>query len=552
LGLGVAGWQLRTWSAAQLALLGADQPLPRGGSPAAAAGGAAGSSDAAAAGPAAAVGSTTAEASTSSTFSSAGPFSSLVPEPLRTAGVFEEDWKHTDKSWLLVILLARLGTLLTAAHCLLTANPATATAAATFAAVCFAASLLPAAIPHVRQLLAASSSYGNGGAAAAAKLAVPLLAADVAFLVALAPAAPPIARAVAAAAMAAGLAAAAIAAAASPRLSGLRAAAGDVATFHVVLRLPASGTLIDTTWGHRPLSGVVGGMLQEEGGKEAAATATAAAAEQDQPAGVGAAIASGGKPMHAGGEGDPQARFRPLEALLSAVVLEGLYLGERCSLTLSPDDFLSLAAAASSSASVTSSASASPSASSSPPEEEAVTAGDGDLPLSPTSVELFHNPGLVWWQSLDDLHRKMGLGAVGTAGSRRDEDEEEAEEEEEGGDGSTSSSTSPSTSSKITSSSSGSKRSPVRQGDVFWYPLGGLVSELGCRRLSTHEGAGGQQQAGRRIAGADSWGPVRVAAVSPCGQWVQLDGNVGMEMSGEAVEVEVEIVELRKGAGRPR
>jgi hypothetical protein len=81
-------------------------------------------------------------------------------------------------------------------------------------------------------------------------------------------------------------------------------------------------------------------------------------------------------------------------------------------------------------------------------------------------------------------------------------------------------------------------------GSVFMYPLGSLVVELGAARLSTLAAAGGTPPAAD-LRGADSWGPVRVNAVTEA--WVELDGNFALEGS-DGADVEVTLVELRKAA----
>ncbi|EFJ40633.1 hypothetical protein VOLCADRAFT_99595 [Volvox carteri f. nagariensis] len=465
-GLLAAMWQLRSWVASHLALMRfeavvraaaavvasakeeeeavratATTTTPRTSSPSP-------SLAAAAAAAAAADRSTSPSTSTLSSTSSpspaaaaaaaaapSGPFLSLVPEPLR--GLFAGNWKSTDRTWLLLIMAGRLSALYTAASCLLygTATAAAVTAAVAYAVVCFGASLLPLALPHIRHLLAASPKVaGQGGSAA---LAAATVLADAAFLMALAPLAPAPARAAAAATLAACSGLAAVAAAASPRLAASQAAPGDVATFHVVVRLPTSGTLIDTTRGHQPLTAVVG---------------------DDVAPGVdGGATADGAAEASVAAAGDPQARFRPLKALLAAAVLPGMYLDERRTVEVAVDG----------------------------------DDGGGGMP--------FRNPGLVWWQPVDDLQRKLG-----------------------------------------------SEERALRAGDVFWYPVGSLVSELGASgRLSTaapSSMSGASSSAAAALPGADSWGPVEVIAASE--GWVQLDANAGLR--GGQAEVEVQLVGLGK------
>ncbi|GIL85852.1 hypothetical protein Vretimale_8902 [Volvox reticuliferus] len=428
-GAAAALWQLRNWVAAQSALLRFDSVI----------GGAAGARDATIDDARIAAGSATRPSSSGASPSSdagadpaasweAGPFLGLVPAQWR--GFFEGNWKSTDRTWLLLIMAGRLSTLLIASSSVLLG-----TTASTFAALCFGVSLAPLALPHIRQLLAASVAARPpfsvpGGSAT---LAAAIVLADAAFLLALAlPPPPPLVRGLAAVALAAGSGLAAMAAAASSRLAASRAAAGDVATFHVVVRLPTSGTLIDTTCGHQPLTARVGN-----------------AAAADDPS-----SAEAGTPAEA--ERDPQARFRPLQALLAATELEGMYLGERRTAILAIDD---------------------------------ADASSTGLP--------FRNPGLVWWQPLDDLNRKVGSG-----------------------------------------------ERALRAGDVFWYPVGSLVVELGARRLSTTAAAaaGSGASALLALAGADSWGPVEVCAVSK--DWVQLDANAGLQ--GGQAEVEVQLVALEK------
>ena len=269
-------------------------------------------------------------------------------------------------TWLYLIMAARLAALLLAASSLLSGA---SVAAAAFTALCFGASLLPAALPQLRALLPPSGT--------AAGLAAPLLAADAAFLVALAPAAPLAARAAAGVVLAAGLGLAATAAAASGRLAAARAADGDVATFHVVLRLPLSGTLVDTTVGHLPLTSRVGAAAVEAE-LEAAAAATAAAA----------AAAAATDPRAAGstsGAGcDPQERFQPIQAAVAASTLSGMYIGERRTLTISANAGNSSGSGA---------------------------AGAGDLgsEWGSEAAAPFSNPGLTWWQPLEDLERKLGV-----------------------------------------------------------------------------------------------------------------------------------------------
>ncbi|KXZ42172.1 hypothetical protein GPECTOR_191g304 [Gonium pectorale] len=157
-GVVAALWQLRTWGAAQLALIRLDDVQPRQAAP---------SPGEASPAPADSTAEAEAEAAP------AGPFAGLIPEPLR--GLFEADWKPTDRTWLYAILAARLGTLLTAASCLL--HGATTTAAA-YAAACFGASLLPVALPHLRHLIGSAPAVPGG----ATGLAAPLLAADAALV----------------------------------------------------------------------------------------------------------------------------------------------------------------------------------------------------------------------------------------------------------------------------------------------------------------------------------------------------------------------------------
>lgn len=293
------------------------------------------------------------------------------------------------------------------------------TTAAAYAALCFAASLLPAALPHLRDLL-------RTDAASSTRLAAPLLAADAAFLVALAPATPLAARAVAAATLAAGLGLAAVTAAATPRLAAATAAHGDECTFHVTVRLPLSGTPIDSTIGHRALTAVVGPQSTPiTAGSDPApadADATAADAAAADPRVVGAI---------AGAVADPQARFRPLQQLVAAEVLPGMRVGEKRSITVWG---MSATDAAAASAEIDGG--------------NGDGGGEGDGAVPP-----FRNPGLVWWQPLDDLRRKLGSSV------------------------------------------------PVPAvGDVFWYPLGSLVAELGAVRLS-------QQQLDAQVgAGWGRWG----------------------------------------------
>ncbi|GLC39522.1 hypothetical protein PLESTB_001811100 [Pleodorina starrii] len=424
-GLAAALWQLRNWVAAQAALIRFDQVVQADLATAATA--AVPGGGAAAAAPSAEPAAAAAAA--------AGPFAALVPAPVRD--LFEGGWKRTDKTWLLLIMAARLGTLLTAANSLLYGNAMTAAA---FAALCFGASLLPLALPHVRQLLAATGAAAPLPPAAApggaAGLAAAALLSDAAFLLALAPSAPAPARAAGAVALAAASAAAAMAAAASTRLAASTAAAGDVATFHVIVRLPLSGTLIDTTLGHRPLTAVVG----EAAGDDDDDDGDAAAADPRVT------------------DRDPQARFRPIQAAMSSAVLQGMFLGERRTVLIDSGD--------------------------------GADSGGGGVP--------FRNPGLVWWQPLDDLQRKVG-----------------------------------------------SRERMLRAGDVFWYPVGSLVSELGARRLSTAAATATRGSEAAALPGADSWGPVEVCAVSE--GWVQLDANAGLK--GGQAEVEVQLVALQKKAG---
>ncbi|KAG2430126.1 hypothetical protein HXX76_010225 [Chlamydomonas incerta] len=451
-GLAAAAWQVRTWVAAQLALAGGG--FGRVVSEAEAARATAKEQAAA-----------TAEAQEQGAAAGAtgGAFSRWLPAALRP--LFESDWKPTDRTWLYLIMAARLAALLLAANSLLRGASA---AAAAFTALCFGASLLPAALPQLRALLPASG--------AAAGLAAPLLAADAAFLVALAPPAPLAARAAAAAVLAAGLGLAATAAAASGRLAAARAGDGDMATFHMVLRLPLSGTLVDTTVGHLPLTSRVGAQAAEVELVAAAAAAEAAAAAAADPRAAGSTAGAGC---------DPQERFRPIQAAVAASTLSGMYIGERRTVTISATP---PPAAASTSSSTSSGGGAG---------AEDLGAEWGSEAAAP-----FSNPGLTWWQPLEDLERKLGVNA-------------------------------------------GGQDRQVRPGDVFWYPVGGLVVELGATRLSTGQGtAGGGAPPAAGLAGADSWGPVKVTAVA--GEWVQLDANMGL--AGGEVEVEVQLVSLRKAA----
>ncbi|KAG2447850.1 hypothetical protein HYH02_007306 [Chlamydomonas schloesseri] len=458
-GMAAAAWQARTWVAAQLALAGGG--FGRAVSEAEAARTAA--KELAVAGAAAATGEEQGGAAAGAAVAAGGgAFSRWLPAALRP--LFESDWKPTDRTWLYLIMAARLAALLLAASSLLSGA---SVAAAVFTALCFGASLLPAALPQLRALLPTSG--------AAAGLAAPLLAADAAFLVALAPAAPLAARAAAAAVLAAGLGLAATATAASGRLTGARAADGDLATFHVVLRLPLSGTLVDTTVGHLPLTSRVGADAVEAEQEAAAAAAAAAASAAADPRAAGSTSGAGC---------DPQERFRPIQAAVAAATLAGMYLGERRTVTLS-------AASAPGGGDAAAAATAGP-------------GGGEDLgsEWSSESAAPFNNPGLTWWQPLEDLERKLGVKA-------------------------------------------GGEERQVRPGDVFWYPVGGLVVELGATRLSTGQGtAGGGAPPAAALAGADSWGPVRVMAVT--GEWVQLDANMGL--AGGEVEVEVELVGLKKAA----
>ncbi|GLI71716.1 hypothetical protein VaNZ11_017014 [Volvox africanus] len=428
LGVGAAAalWQLRNWAAVQSALLGFDSVV--------------GSAADAAVDHAKAAASTAVRSTSSSSTSrgspseadapasgAAGPFLGLVPAQWRS--FFEGDWKSTDRTWLLLITAGRLSALLVASSSVLLGNTASA-----FATLCFGVSLAPLALPHIRQLLAASAAARQPFAVpgSTATLAMATVLADAAFLLVLAPALPPLLRGLAAVALATCSGLAAVAAAASSRLTASRAAPGDVATFHVVVRLPTSGTLIDTTCGQQPLIARVGAAATA---KEPSATRAALPAEAER---------------------EPQARFQPLKALLAATELEGMYLGERRKAILAVDD----------------------------PD-----ASNTGLP--------FRNPGLVWWQHLDDLNRKIG-----------------------------------------------SAERALRPGDVFWYPVGSLVVELGARRLSTTAAAASGSGASALVGlpGADSWGPVEVCAVSE--DWVQLDANAGLQ-GGQAV-VEVRLVALEK------
>lgn len=326
------------------------------------------------------------------------------------------------RTWLYVIMAGRLSALCSAAAAVVCGLTATAAA---YAAVCFGASLLPAALPHLRDLLQSDT-------ASTTRLAAPLLAADAAFLVALAPATPLAVRAAAATTLAAGLGLAAITAAATPRLAAATAAGGDECTFHVTVRLPLSGTPIDSTIGHRALTAVVGPQStpitagSDPAPADADAVPTAADVAAADPRTAGAI---------AGAVADPQARFRPLQQLIAAEVLPGMRVGEKRSITVWG---MSAADAAAAGADTDSGSGAGAGAGAGVGEGDA--AADGVVPP-------FRNPGLVWWQPLDDLRRKLGSSA------------------------------------------------PVPSvGDVFWYPLGPLVAELGAVRLS-------QQQLDAQVGG---------------------------------------------------
>ncbi|KAG2497403.1 hypothetical protein HYH03_004558 [Edaphochlamys debaryana] len=473
-GLAAALWQARTWMAAQLWALRTPHSAAEGRVAAAVAAAEAPASEAPAAAAAAA------------SEAAPGPAQALAAAVKR---LLSEGFGLSDLAWAYSMVALRLAALLAAASALLPAPaPAfaaaattSATAAAATAAACFAASLIPLLLPRTRRLLAA-----NG--ADATRLAAPTALADAAFLAAATPALPLAARAAAAAALAAGLALAALAAAASPRLTAVRADDGDVATFHLVLRLPLSGTLVDTTVGHRPLAAVVGAPVESLDEEEVGEGLLGVSSSTDaRVAGSTAATV------------DPQARFRPLAELLSASgLLRGMLTGQSRTAVLAtapgPNPDVALLYVKSGAPGSTGSGSAG----------DAGDAGDAQGWGWGTAVAPFRNPGLVWWQPLDDMVRKLAGSTPG-------------------------------------------QRIEIRPGDVFFFPVGKLVTELGSNRLSGG-GLGATDVGGAAAAalpGADSWGPVAVRAVT--GDWVQLDANAGL-MGGE-VEVEVRLQAVEKRGG---